>query len=90
MTNIDEQIKELAEKMGVSEADVRALATSAANSIKKDGVKETYLSESEENQTKLAEAYAVDAVRKYNNFATTYISNPVARKGFQESVLNAM
>ncbi|MCP4365410.1 MAG: hypothetical protein GY800_08960 [Planctomycetes bacterium] len=90
MKSIDEQIKELAESMGVSETDLRALATSAVNSIKRDGAKEAYLAESEENQTKLAEAYASDAVRKNDSFVTTYLTNSAARKGFQESVLNAM
>jgi 2-polyprenyl-6-methoxyphenol hydroxylase-like FAD-dependent oxidoreductase len=72
---------ELAQSMNVSVSDVMALAQSVANSIELDNVKPDQVS------TELVEAYVPHAVKKFNSFHSTYLTNPEARLTFQSNIL---
>ena len=79
----EQQIKELAESMNVSVADLMCLAQSVANDIKKDKSEQALI----EMPIDTAQAYASHAVRKMNQFTSTYLTNSEARNVFQQNVL---
>ena len=79
-------IKEMAEMMNVSEADVRCLAMSVVNDIKKDKVVEQFLNGTEEFRAKMVRAYIDHACKKMDQFVTKFFSNPEAREAFIKSV----
>lgn len=83
-----EDIKALADSMGVSVADLMCMAQSVANSIEQDGAVDALSQASDEDSTKMVQAYAVHAVKKIDQFTTTYLTNPEAREMFQARVYN--
>lgn len=83
-----EEIKALAESMNVSVADLMCMAKSVANSIEQDGAVDALSQASDEDSTKMIQAYAVHAVKKVDQFTTTYMTNPEARETFQARVYN--
>jgi hypothetical protein len=86
----EQQIKELAESMNVSVTDLMCLANSVVNSIVKDGAKEAFLSMDETDRVEMSSAYIPVAVRKMNQFTSTYLTNPEARKVFKQNVLEVL
>ena len=72
----------LANEMNVSLADLMCLAGSVANSIKQDDVALDQVS------TEVVTAYIPHAVKKFDTFATKYLTNPDARETFQRKVLS--
>lgn len=78
------EIAALAESMNVSRADLMCLAQSVANSMAQDGVKSEMLT------VELTEAYVPVAVKKFEQFAATYQTNPEAREAFAMSVLGGL
>ncbi len=82
-----ENIKKLAKEMNVSVHDLKCLAQGVVNSIKKDGIEETFLNETEENKEKISTAYAIHETKKFSKFVTTYITNEEARDTFRKQVL---
>lgn len=81
-----EAIKSLAEQMGVSESDVLCFARSIANSIEKDRAADFFVNASEQNQCDMVNAYATHAVRKINEFYTSYITNSEVSSLFNDMV----
>jgi hypothetical protein len=79
----EQQIKELAESMNVSVAYLMCLAQSVANDIKKDKAEQAMI----EMPIETTQAYASHAVRKMNQFTSTYLTNSEARNVFQQNVL---
>lgn len=84
------EIKLLAESMGVSVADLMCFAESVAVGINQDGAKDAFLSMTDSDKTETSIAYAAHAVRKMDQFTTTYMTNPEARELFQANVLALM
>jgi len=85
--DMDKTIKELAALLGVSKADVLCLATSVANGINADGIKDTYLDANVMLQSDISTAYVRAAVVKFDAFATRYTTNEALRNDFQAGVL---
>lgn len=83
-----EENKALADSMNVSVADVMGMAQSVANSIEQDGAVDALSKASNEDSTKMIQAYVVHAVKKVDRFTTTYLTNPEARETFQKRVYN--
>lgn len=81
-----ELVKRLANEMGVSEADVLCFARSIANSITKDRSADFFVSTSEQNQCDMVSAYATHAVRKMNEFYTSYITSSEVSNLFNDMV----
>ena len=79
-------IKEMAEMMNVPEADVKCLAMSIVNDIKKDNVVEHFLNGSEDFRIKMIRAYIDHACKKMDKFVTKLLSNPEAKEAFVKSV----
>lgn len=69
------QVKELAKQMGVSAADVECFARSIANSIKQDKAEDAFTFGGDELKCEIVQAYAAHAVRKMNEFHTSYMTN---------------
>ena len=78
-----QQVLKLAQSMNVSPADVLMFAQSVANSIQKDKAENALTAMPVET----IQAYAIDANKKFQSFQTRYMTNPQARKNFQQSVL---
>lgn len=83
-------IKELAESMNVSEADVLMFAQSIANGIEKDGIDRIYLEATENSKIDLVEGYAASSVVKFNNFQATLMTNKEAKDLFVLDVFNKL
>lgn len=82
-----QMIKELAEQMGVSVSDVECFARSIANSIQKDRAAEAFVSNFDDDmRCEMVQAYAAHAVRKINEFHTSYITNPDVNHLFNDMV----
>jgi len=79
----EERIQDLAAKMNVTPGDVRCFAQSMLNSMKADKVADTFGNGTEEVKGDFVKAYAVHAVKKFNSFATTLQTNPVAKKAIK-------
>jgi hypothetical protein len=88
MQTAEQIIAELAKEMNVSQADVRMLANSIVNSLRADKCVQAFIESDEQQKIELTAAYATHAVKKFESFHTTYISNPEARRVFQQSVFN--
>jgi len=86
----EQEIKELAESMGVSVADLMCLARSVANSMIKDKVADTFFDVSEENQTMMTESYVIFAVKKFEQFALTIQTNPEAKLAFNDRIADLL
>ena len=71
-------------------ADQKAFLNSVVNSIKQDNAKDAFLSADEETRIKIAQAYAIHAVKKFDEFATRYKTNEAARQAFNETILNSI
>jgi len=85
--DIDTQIESLAYKMEVDPREVEAFARSICNSIKQDKVEEFFTgSASDEERKDLTLAYAKHAVRKINEFHTSYLTNQNVRSLFHDMV----
>ena len=83
-------IKELAASMDVSEVDVLMFAQSIANGIEKDKIDFVYLDATENIKTSIIEAYAAEAVIKFNNFQATLMTNKGAKDLFILDVFNKL
>lgn len=77
--------QQLANGMDVSAGDVMALAMSVVNSIQADGIT---IEQMEVHGMEITDAYIPHAVRKHEQFVSTYQTNPAARRVFQLKVLN--
>lgn len=86
----EQEIKELAESMGVSVSDFMCLARSVAQSMITEKVSDIYLATTEENQTMLAEGYVVHAVKKFEQFAMTVQTNPAAKQAFSTRIADLL
>lgn len=73
---IMDNIKNLAESFGVSEADLMCFAKSVAISIQKDKSADYYMSTGEQEQVDICQAYAQHAVRKLDIFRGRYHMHP--------------
>ena len=82
VSDMKNQIQDLANSMGVSAHDVLAMAQSMANSIKHDKAAEAFTSGNAETQRELTEAYAIHAAKKFDKFHSAYLTNPTLRKNF--------
>ncbi len=76
-------ILSLAQSMGVSEADVMAMAKGIVSDLIKDGIDEVYLKSETNLQCDLVQAYAMHQTKKLRDFHTTYLTNPQATNAFQ-------
>jgi hypothetical protein len=83
-------VKELAESMGVSVADVLSLAQSVANSIEQDKVAPAFLFAGADVQAKVAEAYVPVAVKKFERFVMTMQINKAANTAFKSHVYQSL
>lgn len=81
-------ISQLAKSMGTTESDLMCLAQSVANSLVSDGAVETFLNVDEGTRIEMAEAYVLHAVKKFESFHSTFLTNPEARKTFMLAVFN--
>lgn len=81
-------IKELAKSMNVSELDLMCLAKSVVNSLIEDGAAKAFINADEKDKIKMIEAYVVHAVKKFESFHTTLLTNPEARKVFMNKILS--
>ena len=81
-------ISELSESMDVREHDVKCFAQSIADSIRADKAAEHFIDANDENKAKFIEAYAANAVRKFNRFNTKILTNSEARYAFALSIFN--
>ncbi len=84
MTN--NQAADLAKSMNVSEADLMCFARSVANSIEQDKAADGFVACTEQEQVEIAQAYAAHAVKKVESFTAAYLTNPEAKKAFQDSI----
>ncbi len=82
-----DNINKLAKEMNVSVNDLMCLARGVVNSIEKDNIKDNFLSETKENRAEIATAYAVHECKKFDKFATTYLTNKEARNEFNKQIL---
>lgn len=78
-----QEILKLAQSMNVSPSDVLMFAQSIANSIQKDKAQKALA----EMPIETIQAYAIDTNKKFISFQSAYMTNPQARKNFQQSVL---
>ncbi|MGL5703624.1 MAG: hypothetical protein ACRCW5_11005 [Cetobacterium sp.] len=86
-----ELVINLAKDMGVSEADVLCFARSIANSIKQDLAAEPFISIfNDEERCDMVNAYASHAVRKINEFHTSYITDTRVNSLFNDMVYAAV
>jgi hypothetical protein len=85
-----ENIQKLADEMNVSITDLKCFANGIVNSMKKDKVEKIYVNETKENQIKLMQAYAINEMKKFDKFVTTYLSTPEARACFIQKVLSIL
>lgn len=79
-------VEQLAKDMNVSEADLMCLLTSVCNSIKQDKFVDGYLAISDEPQAEVCLAYVQHAVKKIQEFHTSYITNPQLKESFDSYV----
>ena len=83
-----QRIKDLAEEMNVSEADVLMFAQSMANGIERDKAARAFMDGNTQTQAELVNAYAADSVKKIISFHSKILTNPEANKVFCLSVYN--
>jgi hypothetical protein len=83
----EQEIKALAESMGVSVADFMCLAQSVANSIQQDKASAAFMALPADDREDMAASYVVHAVKKIDQFTSTYLTNAEARRAFQSNVL---
>ncbi len=86
----NKQIEILAKQMGVTAGDVMSMARNVASAIKQDGVKETFVSSSNEDQVKFAQAYAKSEATKYQNFCTSLITNQEKKEAIEAFVYSEL
>ncbi len=79
-------MQELANELNVSAVDLGSLVHSVINSLHEDGMVEKFYSATEEQRIEICEAYVIAAVKKMNSFASTYMTNPEARRQFIKTV----
>lgn len=86
--NKSKQFLDLAQSMRVHPSDLKMLAQSVANTIAKDKADTFFISADEDYQVEMSITYALDAVKKFENFQNRYITNPSARDLFHLFVLS--
>lgn len=85
--DIDTPIESLAFQMGVDVCEVKCLAQSICNSLEKDKVSGFYVENANQQQKiELTQAYARHAVKKMNQFYTSYITNTTSRDLFNDMI----
>lgn len=85
-----ELIAQLAKEMNVSEADVKCLAQSVANSMVHDKCEEQFKNADSTTQSALTEAYVSHANKKFQAFQAAYLANPEARAAFIAKTYNEL
>lgn len=90
MGKYSEAVENLAAQMGVHPADVLMLAQSVANSIEKDKADAAFIAASDEARGMIAGAYVPHAVRKFDQFVSTYLTRNGAQEAFAKAVLHAI
>jgi|GEM_PF-1990709 len=90
MNEMNDQIQQLAAQMGVSSTDVLSFAQSIALSIEQDKVTDALFATNADDQTEILQAYAVHTAKKSQQFVTTYMTNPEARRAFQLRALHLL
>jgi len=88
MQTAEQIAAELAKEMNVNPADLLMLANSVVISLRADKADQALINADDQMQYSLIAAYLDHAVKKFESFHTTYISNPEARRVFQQSVFN--
>ena len=87
MNDTTTRIATLAAELGVSAADLRCLAQSAANSIEQDKAAAAFISADAETQAQIALAYGEHAVKKFQSFVAIHRTTTGARQAFSNAVL---
>ncbi len=85
-----ESLKKLAKEMNISEKELMLFASGVVNSIKQDGIVDTFINSSESDRVDISKAYAVNEGRKMEQFTTTYLTNTEAKQELRNSVLNSL
>lgn len=87
LEDIDSDIESLAYKMGVELREVEMFAKSICNSIQQDKADSFFTNEASEDERKdMTLAYAQHAVRKLQEFQTSYMTNQNMRSLFNDMV----
>lgn len=87
LEDIDSNIESLAYKMDVEPREVEMFAQSICNSIQQDKADSFFTKEaSEDEQKEIAVAYAQHAVKKLQEFQTSYMTNQNMRSLFNDMV----
>jgi len=81
-------INELAKEMKVTEADLRCLAVSVVNDIKKDGIVNEFLTGTDSFRLDIISSYIDHACKKMDEFVTRYLTNPEAREIFIKTIFS--
>mgnify|MGYP003661555685 CR=1 FL=1 len=87
LEDIDSDIESLAYKMDVEPREVEMFAQSICNSIQQDKADSFFTNEASENEQKeMTVAYAQHAVKKLQEFQTSYMTNKNMRSLFNDMV----
>lgn len=79
-------ISKLAKDLGISEIDVRCFANAIINDMNRDSIGDAFISMTEKERTSVIQAYAIDSVKKMDQFVMTYQNNPQAAEAFRATV----
>lgn len=83
-------IEQLAKEMNVTVNDVMNLAQSVMNYLIQDGIGETFLTMSEDQQVETIHAYVSHAVKKMKEFQISYMTNTDVKSLFNDMVYGAL
>lgn len=87
-TEIEKNIKELAESMGTNPIDLKCMAQGVVNAIKDWDLKDQVLnSNDEESKINIVEAGIVKHNEKFEKFVTAYLTQPEGVKKFNNHIL---
>lgn len=81
---------EMAKILNVTETDLMMLLNSVVESIKTDKAVDCFLGMSESERVEMSQAYIVHAVKKFESFVTSYITNQDKKQSFNEYIFELL
>lgn len=76
----------LAKMMGTDEKELNMLLVSVVNSLKADKAVNHFVNASESQRIEMSEAYVIHAVKKFQSFVSSYLTNQECKQSFREFV----
>lgn len=83
-------VSTLAKAMNVTESDVLSLINMVNTSLEQDGMKEIFLSMSEEERANTVMAYVAAEVKKFSEFCLSLLTNTEKKSAFDQYLFHKL